>query len=104
MMNTYYQPVSSLEHMLYPGEIAKMYNIMTTGDNPADRFLSAYLKEYCTNMKEPPLYYAARSGMRRVYSGKVYRKAIKELEERYGYNKVVQHQINGKNYNFIIRA
>lgn len=114
MEYTYYKPVKSNEHMLYASEIADMYGILTTNNNPATRFIAAIIEDYIRRYKieyEQLYYLTIRGFMTKVYSKEIYHAAMvkfaEELFKEYG-NSIDEHDVLTKTiknttYSFKIR-
>lgn len=99
MLYTYYKQTVKTEHMLYAKEIANMYNVMTSTDGLANRFMSHYLDTISKTVRGyEQLYYCTQYGPCKVYPKSVYILAINLLKERMELNKLTTIQLDSKKY------
>lgn len=75
-MFTYYQEITSSEHMLFAKEIGALYNV-------SGQKASKVIDAYCTRngiSAEPKLFYKTKYGLSRVYPRAIYKPAMEELK------------------------
>jgi hypothetical protein len=73
----YYTPYVSEEHMLYFGEIAQVFGILTSKGEPHNRFVAAAFRDYEKEIGQTlPQYYYMGNSLMRVYPKDQYVPAI----------------------------
>lgn len=99
---TYWTPIESEEHFLTSQEIAQMYGILTTRENPHSRMCMALMKKHCEEMEYPLFYYGASKGnMVAVFPSIVYQTVMEQVLEEL--EKGTSMEVLGTNYSYVLK-
>jgi hypothetical protein len=74
---TYFMEVQDKEHMLYVGEIAKMYGLTV---QKTSKLFQKYIEE--EKLDVPKLYYNTRNGLKRVYPRHIWLPAMEAFTKK----------------------